>query len=270
MITISMNPKQVIRNVGIGVAAFVALFIVLSSFTIVRAGERGIVLRWGAVEPVVLNEGLHWLVPFEESVVKMDVRTQKLESAKSEAYSKDLQVVDIHSAINYNLDAAAAGSVYQKLGLQYESKVIAPQLEAAVKQTVAKYTAESLLQDRAKVQSEIEETLRTTLTPYSIQLEKYVLVNETFSPEFEASIERKQVAEQDALTAKNKLDQVKYEADQTVASAKAQAEAIKIQAEAVHAQGGADYVQLQAIAKWNGVLPTSFVPGSAVPFLNLK
>lgn len=257
------------RKIIAGVLGVVALIIAVSSFTIVRAGERGVVLKWGAVQPAVLAEGLHWIVPFEESVVKMDVRTQKFESEKSEAYSKDLQVVDIHSAINYSLDAKASGSVYQTLGLQYEAKVIAPQLEAAVKQTVAKYTAESLLQDRAQVQSEIEDTLRGTLQPYNVVLEKYVLVNETFSSDFEASIERKQVAEQDALTAKNKLDQVKYEADQRVAQAQAEAEAIKIQAQAIQQQGGSDYVQLQAIAKWDGHLPAQFVPGSSVPFLNL-
>ena len=75
--------------------------------------------------------------------------------------------------------------------------------------------------------------------------------------------------EPDALAAKNKLDQVQFEAQQTVATAKAQAEAIQIQAQAINSQGGADYVSLQAINKWDGKLPTQMVPGSTVPFINL-
>jgi uncharacterized membrane protein YqiK len=77
-------------------------------------------------------------------------------------------------------------------------------------------------------------------------------------------------AEQNALASKNKLEQTKYEAEQRVATAKGEAEAIRIQSEAIQSQGGENYVQLQAIKQWNGVLPTTFIPGQSVPFINLK
>ncbi len=107
-------------------------------------------------------------------------------------------------------------------------------------------------------------------------VEKYAIfdtssiTNIEFSPSFTQSIEKKVTAEQDALAAKNRLEQIKYEGEQKVVSAKAEAEAIRIQSQAINSQGGADYVQLQAIQKWNGQLPVQMIPGSTVPFINLR
>lgn len=80
----------------------------------------------------------------------------------------------------------------------------------------------------------------------------------------------KQVAQQSALKAENDLKRIQVEADQRIAQAKAEAEAIKIQAQAITQQGGRDYVQLQAIEKWNGKLPDQMIPGGTVPFLDLS
>ncbi len=265
-----MTNTRIISLVVATVLAVIVVGIAFSSFTVVGAGERGVSLTWGAFNGNVLEPGLHWLVPVAQTVVTMDVQTAKLEITHSAAYSHDLQVVEIDSALNYNIDPASVGKVYTEIGLSYEDKVILPNLEAAIKQTIAKYTAEQILTERGLVQDEIEAAIKRAIEPTHITVTKYSLVNEAFSSDYEASIERKQIAEQDALAAKNKLDQVKYEANQRVAQAQAEAEAIKIQAEAIKAQGGAEYVQLQAIHQWDGRLPTQMIPGSTVPFINLK
>ena len=79
----------------------------------------------------------------------------------------------------------------------------------------------------------------------------------------------KVTAEQNALAAKNKLEQVRFEAEQRISQAKGEAEAIRIQAQAITQQGGKDYVQLKAIEKWSGKLPDVMIPGATIPFLNL-
>lgn len=265
-----MRSTKIVFSVIAAVAALLVLFVLLSTFTVIGAGERGVSLTWGAYNGEVLEPGLHWLVPVAQSVVKMDVKTAKLELSQSEAYSHDLQIVDIDSVLNYNVDPSHVGDVYKDIGLDYEDKIIRPNLEAAIKQTIAKYTAEQLLAERGLVQDEIEQAIKKGLEPAHVVVTKYALVNEAFSSDYEAAIERKQIAEQDALAAKNKLDQVKYEADQRVAQAQAEAQAIKIQADAIRAQGGAEYVQLQAIKQWDGHLPQQMIPGSTVPFINLK
>lgn len=252
------------------VGVFVVLIVIalINPFATVDAGERGVVLNFGAFNGQILDPGLHLVTPVAQSVIKMDVQTQKLELEGSEAYSHDLQNVRISSVVNYNLDPAQAGIVYQQYGYGYEEKILRPNMEAAIKQTVAKYSAEELLSKRAIVQSEIESTFRASIPPQFI-VTKYALVDEAFSEAYERAIEAKQVAQQDAERAQNELKKVQIEAEQRVAQAKAEAEAIKIQAEAIQQQGGASYVQLQAIAKWDGRLPSQMVPGSAVPFIDL-
>jgi regulator of protease activity HflC (stomatin/prohibitin superfamily) len=243
-----MKTSDIVKIVC-GVVVFIVL-IALWPFRVVGAGERGVVLNWGAFNGQIMEPGIHIIDPIGTEVIKMNVQTQKLEVAKSEAYTHDLQVVDIQSALNYNIDPASSGALYKTIGVNYENKVISPNLEAAVKQTIAQYTAEEMLVKRGEVQSAIENNIKTVLAPLNITVTKYALENESFSTAFEQSIEQKQIAEQDALKAKNKLQQVQFEADQTVASAKAQAEAIKISSEAIQSAGGADYVKLQWVEAW--------------------
>lgn len=199
----------------------------------------------------------------------MDVQTQKLEIEASEAYSRDLQNVKIHSVLNYNLDPKEVGLVYQQYGLDAELRILQPNLEAAVKQTIAKYSAEELLTKRGEVTTEIESAFRQAI-PAPFLVTKYALVNETFSEAYEQAIEEKQVAQQYAEKADNDLKRIKIEAEQRVAQATAEAEAIKIQAEAIQQQGGASYVNLKAVEKWDGHLPAQMIPGGTLPFLNLQ
>lgn len=254
------------------VAALIVLLII-NPFTTIDAGERGVVLRWGAFEGRVFEPGLHLVVPIAESVVKMDVRSNKYTIESSEAYSKDLQVVNIESAMLYQLDPAQVGKIYQEIGPAFEEKVIQPSLEAAIKQTIAKYTAEEILNQRALVQNEIEETVRASVAPSHIIVSQFSMVNESFSPAFEAAIERKQVAEQDAKRAENELKTAKIQAEQRVAQAQAEATAIKLQSEAANNDKyvalKALEVQVEAVRKWNGQLPTTMVPGSSLPFINV-
>lgn len=266
-----MNNFMQIKNIVIVVGIVVAIFLViaLNPFVTVSAGQRGVVLNWGAFNGEILDPGLHFRIPIAQVVVKMDVQTQKLEIEASDAYSHDLQNVKIHSVVNYNLDPKEVGLIYQQYGLDAEARILQPNLEASVKQTVAKYSAEELLSKRGEVTNEIESVFREAI-PKTFIVTKYALVNETFSEAYEAAIEQKQVAQQNAEKADNDLKRIKIEAEGRVAEATAEAEAIKIQAEAIQQQGGASYVNLKAVEKWDGHLPNQMIPGGALPFLNLQ
>lgn len=254
------------------VLAFLILFIGLpaffSSFGTVGAGERGIKTRFGKVLGIV-NTGLYFKTPFIEGVEVMDVQTQK-EQTDASAASSDLQTVNTKVAINYNIDPAKVTDLYTRIGVDYKTKVIDPAIQEIVKAVTAKYTAEQLITKRAEVTDLIQTSLTDKLAASDMNVTSVSIINFDFSESFNTAIEAKVTAEQNALAAKNKLDQVKFEAEQTVATAQAQAEAIKIQAQAINSQGGADYVQLQAVAKWNGQLPVQMIPGASVPFINIK
>lgn len=253
---------------GIGAAVLIVLVVLLLPFTVVDAGEKAVVIRNGAVSRV-LDPGLHGILPIIEGVVTFDTRTQK-EQTNAEAASADLQTVNTTVAVNYNVNPSKVADMYTRLGANYQSTIIDPAIQEVVKATTANYTAEELITKRADVTTKIQSALAERLAPNDIVVTSVSIVNFAFSGSFNAAIEAKVTAEQNALAAKNKLDQVQYEAQQRIAQAEGEAKAIQIQAQAINSQGGADYVQLQAIKQWDGKLPAQMIPGSTVPFISLS
>ena len=256
---------HVIRDV---IFSVILLTILLGSWGIVGAGERGVLLNFSAVQNRILGEGLYFKIPIYQQVKTLEVRTVKME-AEALAYSNDLQTVDAKIALNYHIDPLSVNKLYQEIGVDYENRIISPGIQEVIKAIVANYKAQDLIEKREKVKEEIKLALKERLTSRYILVDEFSIVNFDFSQEYERAIEAKQVAQQNALTAKNKLEQVKFEAEQRIAQAKGEAEAIKIQAEAITQQGGKDYVSLKSIEKWDGKLPINFVPGSAIPFVSL-
>jgi regulator of protease activity HflC (stomatin/prohibitin superfamily) len=275
-----MNPAQkivsFIKNVSsVKIIKFILILIIafvlvktIVPFTIVNAGERVVIFRLGALDRV-LEEGLHLVIPFVERLERIDVKTQK-EQVDASAASKDLQSVNAVIALNYNIVPEKAGELLRYIGSNYKTRVIDPAIQESVKSVSAQYTAEELITRRAEVKEQIKESLTTRLAAEYIHVSDVSITNFDFSPSFNEAIESKVTAEQEALRAKNQLERVKYEAEQKVTAAKAEAEAIKIQAAAITQQGGKDYVQLKAIDKWNGILPSNMYGGGAVPFVNVK
>jgi len=250
---------------GVAIVVFI-LMLALSPFTIIGSGQRGVLVRFGHVSDVVLSEGFHFIHPLD-SVEKFSIQTTKYETTAGAA-SKDLQSVSTAIAVNYNLIPENVDELYQNVKGDYEMNILAPAIQDSIKAVTAQYTAEELITKRAEVSQNMETILRERVSEYAL-ITSISIVNFEFSASFNEAIEAKVTAEQDALASKNKLEQTKYEAEQTVVKAQAEAEAIRIQAEAITQQGGEAYVDLQAVNRWNGVLP-SYVMGDAIPFLNMK
>ena len=250
------------------VLGLVGLVIIFGSFRVVGAGERGVVLTLGQVSDGVWSEGLHLKLPLVQSVKILDVKTQ-VESIDATAASKDLQNVTARVALNYHLDSERVNKLWQSLGAEYKIRIIDPAIQEAVKAVTAKYTAEELITKRPLVKDDIKVALAERLNKEFIIVDEFSIVNFDFSTSFNQAIEAKVTAEQNALASKNKLEQVKYEAEQRIAEAKGEAEAIRIQAQAIQNQGGAEYVNLKAIEKWNGTLP-QYMLGNTTPFINLN
>lgn len=241
------------------------ILLLLSPFCIVNAGHRGVVTNFGVVKEQVLDEGFHWVNPFD-SVKEISVQRTKVE-ANASAASKDLQTVTASVAVSYRLEPAFVRDLYQNVKGDFETQIVAQGIQDSVKAATALYTAEELITKRSEVSDAIGVALMGKMAPYAA-IDDVSITNFEFSPSFNQAIEQKVTAEQDALASKNKLEQTKYEAEQKIVSAQAEAEAIRIQAEAITQQGGEAYVDLKAVQKWNGVLPT-YMMGDAVPMLNL-
>lgn len=264
-----------------GSIAVLVLLVGFLSFGTVNAGERGVKVRLGSVMGV-LDTGLYFQLPFVESVHKVSVQTQTVafdnKSAKGDnseqsslaAASSDLQDVAIATIVNYHVSPAKVAEIYQQYGDTYQSNVVEPIIRDTVKSTASLYTAEELVTKRSEFAQKVQLLLSEKLAAKDSVVEQVNITNFEFSESFSKAIEAKVTAVQEAEAAKNKLEQVKFEAEQTIETAKATAEAQRIQSQALAAQGGKDFVDLKAIEKWDGHLPVQMIPGSSVPFLNVK
>lgn len=257
--------KKIGKVVGLVILGIVVFILFLSSFYTVSAGERVLVLTFSKPSETVIGEGLHFKVPLVQSIVKMNIKTLKYESTASAA-SKDLQTVNAKLAINYHLQQNLLYRIYSEIGLGYENTIIQPLEQEVIKAITAKFTAEELITKREIVREEMKTTLRDRLALKGINVEELSIVNFDFSKSFNDAIESKVTAEQNALAAKNKLQQVKFEAEQKIETARAEAESIRLQAEQL--QNNKDIIQLRAIEKWNGVLP--IYTGGVIPFINIE
>jgi len=245
----------------------VILFTAFESFTIVPAGYIGVQVTLGTVNPETLSEGLHFVNPISQ-VKEVEVRVVKADLKGAQAGTKDLQVVHTDIVVNYRIDGAKAATMYKEFGLDLENKILLPAINESFKATTAHYNSEELVTKRDEVSSAIHTELQNKVGKYGLDISEISLVNFGFSQEYQAAVEQKVIATQNKQKAEQDLARIKVEAEQRIAQADGEAKAIAIQAQAIQSNGGAQYVQLQAIEKWDGKLPSTMASG-AVPFLNL-
>jgi len=258
-ITSVMLPKTAVRfNIPMRIAAVLLVLIGSTGLAIVLvpAGYRGVLLQFGAVKGV-LTEGIHIVMPGINTVEQLEVRTQK-EQAEASAASRDLQTVQCTVALNYHVEPASVGRLYESVGSEYRSRIIDPAVHESLKVVTARYTAEDLIRLRDKVKAEVHTELVNRLREYHVVVEAngVSLTNFTFSQEFNSAIEQKQVAQQMAEKQKYILDQAKLEATTAITRARGLAESAKINAEAFQTQGGKLVLAKDWIEKWDGHLPT--------------
>lgn len=212
--------------------------IVLSSFTAVPAGHRGVVVRFNAVTGTIMNEGLQMKIPFLDSVVMIDVRTDKYEVGAAAA-SRDLQDVRTTIALNWRLDPGRTAEIYRTLGMEYIARIAAPAVQETVKQVTARHRAEDLIVNREMVRNEIAQELTIRLAERGIITEAISITEFQFNETFVAAVEAKVAAEQSVLQAHFTLEQVRVEAQQREAQAKGEANA-----RIARANGEAEYIRV--------------------------
>ncbi len=267
------------RGVAIGIIILIIIGVVaFASVKIVDAGHRGVLLHWNAVDLTQppLDEGLHFVVPFQDDVVQIEVRTLKYANDARSA-SRDLQTVETTVTVNYHPEREAVHRLYKNLGLDYENRVIQPAIEETVKQVTANYNAEELITKRPLVKADIESSIRDRLNNFEIVTEVISITDFEFSPLFAQAIESKVEAEQKALKAENDLRRIEVEAKQreanavglanaNIAEARGEAEAIAIINKAL--AENPNYLEWLKTQAWDGKLPLVVGEGGT-PFIQI-
>jgi prohibitin 2 len=264
------------------IAAVIVLIVIAvvasSSVKIVDAGNRGILTHWNAVDltNAPLDEGIHFVIPFQDDVVQMEVRTLKYDTSTRSA-SKDLQTVQTTVTVNYHPDTERVHFLYKEIGLSYENRVIQPAIDETVKQVSANYNAEELITKRPLVKADIENAIRERLNQFYIDTEVISITDFEFSPLFAKAIESKVEAEQKAQKAENDLIRIEVEARQleaqavglaaaNIAEAQGEAEAISIINQAL--SNNPFYLEWLKTQAWDGRLPLVVGEGGT-PFISI-
>lgn len=251
----------------------VGLVIFYWSYRTVGAGEIGIVTDWGAPKYQV-GEGLTIINPLWQDLIKMDIKTQRVDQDASAA-SKDLQNVATNLAVNYHLDAGKTFNLYKTIGLDYKNRVIVPAVQETVKQMTAKYTANQVVTQRDLLKNDIQTALEARLSPVGIMVENVNIINVEFSKSFNDAIEATSTVRQNELKAQNQLNVIRIEAqtkvvqaqanynatvtnanaqkDKAIIEAQGQEEAIKTISKAL--QENPEYILYLQSQRWNGQLP---------------
>jgi regulator of protease activity HflC (stomatin/prohibitin superfamily) len=256
------NVNKIFKPIKYVFIGLIVLILTFSSVYMVQAGTRGVLLTWGKPSMNVMDEGIHLKFPIAQSVKKLEVRTQKIET-NADSASRDLQDVQTTIALNYHLSPNEVPKLYQEIGMGYKERIIDPAIQESVKAVTAKFTAEELISRRAEVRTSIQETIREKLSKYYLIVDDFNIVNFQFSESFDIAIEQKVTAEQLKLKAEMDLERIKVEAEQTIARAEAEAIALRLQKQEITP----DLIKLReievqrtAIEKWNGRIIYLFAP----------
>ena len=275
-VNVNMGPMKAVL---IAILVLIIIGVVASaSIKIVDAGNRGILTHWNAVDTMnpPLDEGIHFVVPFQDDVIQMEVRTLKYDKDTRSA-SKDLQSVETTVTVNYHPDKERVHVLFKEIGLDYENRVIQPAIEETVKQVTANYNAEELITKRPLVKSDIENAIRERLNQFDVITDVISITDFEFSILFNKAIESKVEAEQNALRAENDLRRIEVEARQheataeglaaaNIAEARGEAAAIAIINEALATNP--NYFEWLKIQAWDGKLPL-VVGDGGTPFIQI-
>lgn len=270
---------------GLGAAAVLLVSLSASPFYTIDQGEAGILLRFGRIHSVS-EPGLGLKLPVVDRVVKVSTRTEKRVFENLQSYSADVQEASIRVTVNHRVPAANAAEVYTRYGLDYAARTVDPFVPERLKEVFGQYQAAAVVAERVRLGAEVEAAIKQSV-PKEIVIESVQIENIDFSDAYEQAIEAAAQAEAEVRKSRNELERERVEAEKRVVQARAAAEAVRqnaqAQAEAIRLRGDAEaatiaakakafadnpgFVNLIAAEKWDGKLPQTQVPGSAVPFV---
>lgn len=196
MMNNNRNLPKIAKIVSGIIIAFIAI---MSNFSIIETGERGVVLRLGEYK-YTMNEGLNFKAPFIDSVYKMQIRDRSYNS-DVEVSSKDMQTIKISSSLVYSLDSQKVGDIYRRYGNNIESTIIKPTVAEVINATIAQYPIEEFVSKRDEISKRIMGTIQTRLSDIGIDIKSFLITNHDFSDDYNKAIEQKKIAEQAAITA---------------------------------------------------------------------
>ena len=289
-----MKQKLIGFTAVLAIIAIAAIVIVSSCLVSIPAGHTGIVTTFGRVAEYTLSPGMHLKMPVQNIIV-MDSRSQK-KTVVTQAFSSDIQQVDITCSINFSVPADGCRNLYETVGVNYYDTIMMPRLMENIKAVFANYSAEKLIAVRNELSTQVMEHLTREMSVYGITVISLSIEDMDFSDAFTDAVEAKQVAEQTKLrveteqaqqvsvekaTAERRIITANAEAEERAILAQADADVARIEADAKayamqkEAEANAllaasltpELIDYLKISQWNGTLPV--ITGGATPIIDM-
>ena len=284
-----MNARTIIAGSTAVVVGLFALTIVGGSFYTIDSGDRGVILRNGAVVGTA-EPGLGFKLPIIDAIKEISVRANARKYEGVAAYSKDQQTAELVISVNYRLPADQVEKIYSEYGGEEGvlTRLLDRQVYNEVKNVFGKYNAVTAINDRGRLVADVQTAIQA-IVKGPIIIESVQIENIDFSNVYEDSIEARMLAEVEVQKVKQNAEREKVQAEIVVTQAQAQADAqlaqAKAAAEATRLRGDAEAAAIRAKAdalrdnaglialtqaeKWDGKLPTTMIPDSTVPFMDM-
>jgi regulator of protease activity HflC (stomatin/prohibitin superfamily) len=291
------NMSNLPRFIVIGLGTIAALFgltILFGSWYTIDQRERGVILRYGRLIGIA-TPGLNFKWPLIDGVVKISLEQQIALYNKLNTYSRDQQPADIDVSVNFRVIENGVDELYINFGSinGFKDRRITPKVLEELKTVFGRYNAATAIQERGKLNAEVRAAIIKAIATDGaspVVISDVQIGNIDFSDAYEKSIEQRmlaevevqrvlQNAEREKATALITVTRAKAEADAIRARAQADADAIRLrgeaQAAAIKARAEAlgqnpNLVSLVQAERWDGKLPTTMLPGGAVPMLGLN
>jgi len=278
--------KKLFAILPIGVIALA----MLSSFYTVSEGHVGVIKRFGEAKSQE-NPGLHFKVPFIETVEMIEVRTRK-NAEKMASSTKEQMPVTVEVSVNWTVNKEAALDLFKKYGglTQFEQRILDPRFRSATKDTIPQFEAEQLIQDRASAIQGIEHRLAQEMEGFPVVVDNIQIENIQLPKKYINSIEIKQTEKNLAAAEEHKLERQRLEALRAVNTADAEAKGIlkiaEAEAQAILLKGKAEaqaielkskaisksplVVKLTEAQQWDGKLPTTILGQGTMPIMDMR
>jgi regulator of protease activity HflC (stomatin/prohibitin superfamily) len=266
-------------RLGLGMlGGLVVAYLLFASWYQVDQGERAVVLRFGQL--VGTSEpGLHFKLPWVDTVRMISVQNQNNRYTNLEAYSRDQQPANLTVSVTYVVvDPSELYTQYGDLETAVR-RLIDPRLTAGIKTIFGQYDAVRAIQERAALNNDFGTAATAAIDGGPINIISVQIENIDFSDAYEQSVEQRMLAQVEIQKREQNLRTTEVEAQIARTKAEGEAEATRLRGEAeasaIRARAealrmNADLVQLQAVEKWDGKLPTTMVPSTALPFIDLQ
>ena len=258
------------------------ILVMADGFVSVPAGSVAVLYDRGrGVLEKELPEGLHLKIPLWQTATIMDVRTQEytMSSVAGEgamfrddsisAPTADGQRVSVDATVWFHIDPQNADRLYQKVGTDYLNKILRPSVRSELRLAISKYTAIDIYSSKREEAAQLmTEKLGQIVAEKDLVLERLLLRDIIFAPEYASAIEQKQIAQQRIQKAEYERQEAEKVKERKIIEAQADAEAIRLRGETLRANPSV--IQYEFVQKMAPQVNWGILPNGALPFLDLS